>query len=380
MPLSSAAKAAFTALLLCAALLPTLTFASGYQTKAEYAILLDYETGATLFAKRADEAMGPSSMTKLMTIYIIFDRLQKGVLKLEDTLDVSERAWRKGGSKMFVRVKDEVSVEDLLRGIVIQSGNDACIVIAEGLSGSEEAFADEMNATAQRLGLSNTNFLNSTGWPEENHYMSARDIAILSGRIIRDFPEYYPYFAEQVFTYNGIRQSNRNRLLGKDVGVDGLKTGHTQDSGYGISVSGVQDGRRLVTVVNGLDSQRARENEAQRLLQYGFRQFENRHLYKKGDVVDEATVWFGQQKAVPLVVDQDVLLTINRLRKKDMEVTITYNGPIPAPVEQGAHIADLTITQPGADTITLPLHAGKDVEKLSFFSHMLHAVGYYFLN
>ncbi|MEK9848811.1 MAG: D-alanyl-D-alanine carboxypeptidase family protein, partial [Rhodospirillaceae bacterium] len=239
--------------------------ASGSQTletKARHALMIDMETNAVILEKAADEPMPPASMSKLMTIYMVFEKLKAGKLNLKDRFIVSEKAWRKGGSKMFVRVNRRVSVKDLLRGIIIQSGNDACIVIAEGLAGSEEAFAEEMNGKAAEIGLKNSQFKNATGWPAEGHYMSARDLATLSSKLIKDFPDYYPMFAEKSFRYSKIKQGNRNPLLYRRGGADGLKTGHTEASGYGLTASAQREGRRLLLVVNGLNSSRERASEA----------------------------------------------------------------------------------------------------------------------
>src|SRR5690554_4742122 len=225
-------------------------------TAAREAYLVDMSTGTVLLDKNGDRAMPPASMSKIMTVYAVFDRIRQGRLSLEDTLPVSERAWRMGGSKMFVEIGDDIRVEDLLRGVIVQSGNDACVVLAEGLSGSEEAFANELNRLADDIGLRDSAFRNATGWPAEGHVMSARDLAHLAHRLITDFPEHYHYYSELEFTWNDIRQSNRNPLLYRNVGADGLKTGHTQEAGYGLTASAVQNDRRLILVVTGLESQR----------------------------------------------------------------------------------------------------------------------------
>ena len=232
------------------------TQAATMETQAEEAFLVDFQTGAVLLDKNADVRMPPSSMSKMMTAYMVFERLKDGRLSLDDELPVSEKAWRKGGSKMFVEVGDQVRVEDLLRGVIVQSGNDACIVLAEGLAGSEEAFAEQMTAKGREIGLTGSNFTNATGWPDENHYVTARDLATLAERIIVDHPEYYHYYSEKEFTWNDIRQGNRNPLLYRNVGADGLKTGHTEAAGYGLTASAMQNGRRLLLVVNGLPSVR----------------------------------------------------------------------------------------------------------------------------
>ncbi len=237
-----------------------------------------------------------------MTVYMVFERLKAGRLSLDDKFVVSRKAWRKGGSKMFVMVKSRVAVKDLLRGIIIQSGNDACIVIAEGISGSEEAFAEEMTRKAKEIGLKNSSFKNATGWPADGHYMSARDIATLSKKLIVDFPEYYKLFGETEFTHGGIKQGNRNPLLYKGFGADGLKTGHTEASGYGLAASTIRKGRRLLLVINGLNSKRARGSESARLLDWAYRETSSYALFKKGNVIETADVWLGKSANLPLVI------------------------------------------------------------------------------
>jgi D-alanyl-D-alanine carboxypeptidase (penicillin-binding protein 5/6) len=254
-------------LLLLVILLPSV--AKAFETKAKQAILVDLTTHTVLLDKNADERMPPSSMSKLMTTYMIFDGLRNGSLELSDKLRVSEKAWRKGGSKMFVELGKQIALEDLLRGIIIQSGNDACIVVAEHLAGSEEAFANMMNEKAKEIGLVGSNFVNATGWPDPEHYMTARDLYVLALHIMAEFPQYYPFYSEKSFTYHNIKQPNRNVLLHRNLGVDGMKTGHTQAAGYGIVVSAKNDeGRRLLLVINGMESERERADEAARLIPY----------------------------------------------------------------------------------------------------------------
>ncbi len=346
------------------------------ETTARQAILIDDTTGTVLFEKNADQLMPPSSMSKMMTIYMLFERLAQGRLKLDDTFTVSEKAWRMGGSKMFVEVGKQVKVEDLIQGIIVQSGNDACIVVAEGLSGTEEAFAAEMTQRARELGMTSSTFKNASGWPTEGHLTTARDLALLASRTIRDFPQYYHYYAEKTFTYNGIRQGNRNPLLYRTPGADGLKTGHTQAAGYGLTGSVVRNGRRLILVVNGLSSARARAEESARLIEWGFREFQNYKLYAAGDTVAEADVWLGDKATVPLVVKDEVLLTLARKVRKAMKVTVTYEGPIPAPIKRGTELAKLTITAPDTKTVEIPLVAGEDVGELSAFRRIGAAISY----
>ena len=356
-----------------AALVPP---ALAFETAAEQLILMDAETGTVLREKDADSPMPPASMSKLMTLYMVFERLDDGSLSLDDTLPVSEKAWRKGGSKMFVKVNSRVTVEDLLRGIIVQSGNDASIVVAEGLSGSEEAFAAEMNESGHELGFTNTNFVNASGWPAPDHFMSPRDLAKLSRAIINRFPRYYLYFAEKSFTYNGIRQGNRNPLLYKDLGADGLKTGHTEAAGYGLAASALRNGRRLILVFNGTESVSQRAREAERVLDWGFREFDNYTLFEAGDTADEAEVWLGREASVPLVIKNELTLTMPRKARRDMRVKVVYDTPIPAPIQAGEELATLIVTAPETETIVVPLYAGASIDQLGLFGRVEAAVGY----
>jgi D-alanyl-D-alanine carboxypeptidase (penicillin-binding protein 5/6) len=349
------------------------------ETQAAQAYLVDMETGAVLLDKNADELMPPSSMSKMMTAYMVFDRLEDGRLSLDDMLTVSEKAWRKGGSKMFVEVGNQVRVEDLLRGVIVQSGNDACIVLAEGLAGSEEAFADQMTARARELGMEKSTFRNSTGWPDPNHLVTARELAILAKHIIQDHPQYYHYYSEKEFTWSDIRQGNRNPLLYRNIGADGLKTGHTEDAGYGLTASAEQNGRRLILVVNGLPSVQARADEADRLISWGFREFDNYALFKAGDTVDEAPVWLGDEDTVPLVIADDLKVTLPRNDRNGMQVSVVYDSPIPAPVPAGAEIAKLRVTWPGGVPVEVPLQAGANVEQLGPFGRIAASVKFLLL-
>ncbi len=344
------------------------------ETQAEQAFLVDFETGAVLLDKNADVRMPPSSMSKMMTAYMVFERLKDGRLSLEDELPVSEKAWRKGGSKMFVEVGNTVRVEDLLRGVIVQSGNDACIVLAEGLAGSEEAFAEQMTVRGREIGLTDSNFTNATGWPDDNHYVTARDLATLAKRIIVDHSEYYHLYSEKEFTWNDIRQGNRNPLLYKNIGADGLKTGHTEAAGYGLTASAVQNGRRLILVVNGLPSVRARSDESERLMSWGFREFNNYALFKAGDTVDDAPVWLGDTATVPLVVAEDLTVTLPRNERNGMQVAVVYDSPIPAPIPAGQEIAKLRVSWPGGVPVEVPLQAGAEVEQLGPFGRIFASI------
>jgi len=339
-------------------------------TVGRQAILVDFNTGAVLLEKNADQRMPPSSMSKIMTAYMLFEKLKRGDVRMTDEFTVSERAWRMGGSKMFVMVGSRVKVEDLIRGIIIQSGNDACVVVAENLAGTEEAFAEQMNRRARELGLKDSNFRNATGWPDPDHYMTARDLAILAKRLITDFPEYYYFYKELNFTYNGIRQGNRNPLLYQNIGADGLKTGHTEEAGYGLTASVVRGERRLILVVNGLRSMNERAQETSRLMDYGFREFENYALFKRGDNIDKAPVWLGAEANVPLVMERDVVMTMPRRARPQMKVVAQFEGPVPAPVAKGAPIGKLVISAPGVEAVEFPLVAGGSVDRLGLFGRV----------
>jgi D-alanyl-D-alanine carboxypeptidase (penicillin-binding protein 5/6) len=342
---------------------PATTPLGPLDTTAKFAIIIDHVTGAVLLEKEPDASMVPSSMTKLMTAYIVYEMLRGGRLKLDQELPVSERAWRMGGSKMFVQVGTSVKVEDLIRGVIVQSGNDACIVLAEGIAGSEEQFAELMNAKARDLGLERTTFRNSTGWPHPEHRSSARDIATLARRIIRDFPEYYHYDAEKSFRYNGIEQQNRNPLLQKNL-ADGLKTGHTDEAGYGLVASADRNGRRVIVMVNGLETMRARAEESERLLEWSFREFENVTLFTAGDVVEQAPVHLGTAPTVPLVGGRDVVMTMPRGWRNRAKVTLSYSTPVPAPVQRGTKLGTLAVSGQGVPELEVPLLAGADVPRL----------------
>ena len=335
--------------------------AGAFDTTAREAFLVDFETGAVLIERDADKAVPPASMSKLMTVYMMFQRLRDGALALDDTLPVSEKAWRTGGSKMFVEVDTDVSVEDLLRGIVVQSGNDACVVVAEGLSGSEAAFAEEMNREAREIGLLDSHFTNASGLPDPAHVMSPRDLARLTRLLIVEFPEFFPYFAETSFSYGGIDQNNRNPLLYADLGADGMKTGYTRAAGYSLTATASRDGRRLILVLTGLESGRARSQEAARVLSWAFRETRNHTLFEAGEEVAAADVWLGAEKTVPLVAGRDVKVTLPRAFSGGLGATLVLESPVPAPVAAGAPIAALRLEGPGIDAFEAPLLAGADV-------------------
>ncbi len=352
--------------------------------KAREFILIDYQTDTVLDAKNADEKMPPSSMSKLMTTYMAFAALKSGKLSLEDKLTVSRNAWQLGGaatdgSTMFLDPGSQVKVEDLLRGMIVQSGNDACIVLAEALAGSEEEFARQMNEKAKELGMTGSHFANATGLPDPEHYMTARDLAILSKHLINDFPEFYSIYSETSFTYNKITQGNRNPLLYRvGSGADGLKTGHTSAAGFGLTASATRNGRRLILVANGMNSIKDRDEETSKLLDWGFREFTNRQLFKAGDVVTDAEVWLGNASDVPLVIAKDVAITVPRSSAQGLDVKVVYNGPIPAPIDKGAEVAKVIITARDVKPIEVPLQAGNAVGRLSFVGRLKAAAQYIF--
>ena len=350
--------------------------AAAIETPAAQAFIIDAMTGVVLLEKNADARMPPASMSKIMTIYMVFEQLRDGYLALDDTFSVSEKAWRKGGSKMFVEVDTRVSVEDLLRGIIVQSGNDASIVVAEGLAGSEELFAREMTRRARELGLLDSQFVNSTGWPDPEHHMTARDLAKLAKLTVDNFPEFYKLYAETEFSYNGISQGNRNPLLYKNIAADGLKTGHTNASGYGLTASASRNGRRLILVINGLQGTKQRSREAERLIEWGFREFNNYTLFSAGETVEEGQIWLGQSQTVPLIIESDLVVTLPVRSRKDLRVSAVFEEPIPAPIQKGAEIAKLVVAAPGIPTRELPLVAGADVDRLGTFARMFTAIKY----
>jgi len=360
--------------LIAAAFLVSASPAGALETLGKQVILLDANTGTVLFQKNADERMPPSSMSKIMTVYKLFEALKDGGLSLSDTFPVSEKAWRKGGSKMFVRVNSRVKVEDLIRGIIVQSGNDATIVVAEGLAGSEGAFAEDLNETAKALGMKASNFMNASGWPDEEHYTSARDLATLALATIKNFPEYYHYYKEKTFTYNGIKQGNRNPTLYRKLGSDGLKTGHTQAAGYGLATSAVRNGRRLVLVINGLPSSKARAVESERILDWGFRVYDNYPLFKAGEAVTEAQVWMGEQGRVPLLIQNDLTLTLPKKARRNMKVSVVFEQPVPAPIKKGDQLATLKISVPDQPDREIPLFSGADINRLGLLSRFGAAI------
>ena len=346
--------------------------AQAIETKAKNLILIDYETGQTLTAKDAQRMIPPASMSKLMTIYMVFEKIKDGSLSLDDTFTVSENAWRKGGaasgsSTMFLSIGEKVRVEDLIKGIIIQSGNDACIVAAENLAGSEEDFAEEMNKKARALGLNNSSFVNATGWPHPDQRMSVEDLAKLARRLISEFPEYYHIFSEKNFTHNNIKQGNRNPLLYSMPYADGLKTGHTEEAGFCLVGSAKKDNRRLISVMSGLKSNKERSEEAEKIMNWGFREFDNYTMLTEGQKIADIPVWFGKDNTVGLVVGEKVRNTLQKSKINKVKMTAIYDTPVQAPIKKGDRLVVIKIEIPGQPQAEIPLLADKDVEKLGFF-------------
>ncbi|NOE18376.1 D-alanyl-D-alanine carboxypeptidase [Ruegeria atlantica] len=354
--------------------------AQAFDTSARAAYVIDQTTGTVLLSKEADQPLPPASMSKLMTLYVAFEALRDGRLTLDETLPVSEHAMSYGGSTMFLNTQDRVRVEDLLRGIIVLSGNDACVVIAEALSpdGTEAGFARYMTQRAKQMGMNNSNFANSNGWPAAGHMMSAHDLAVLADRLITDFPEYYPLFAEEVFEFDGRAPSNarnRNPLLRLDIGADGLKTGHTQEAGYGLVGSAKQGDRRVIFVLTGLDSTGQRAEEAEAVVNWSFRNFVERTVATAETPIAEAKLWMGEKKTVGLVPEGDLNVLFPVLGTQNVEAEVVYEGPINAPVKKGQQLAELVIKPEGLPEIRRPLVAAEDIAIGGFVVRMLTVGG-----
>lgn len=354
--------------------------AQAFDTQARAAYVMDQTTGTVLLSKDADQPLPPASMSKLMTLFVAFEALRDGRLELNEELPVSEHATSYKGSSMFLNTQDRVRVEDLLRGIIVLSGNDACVVIAEALSpdGTEAGFARFMTQRAQQLGMNNSNFANSNGWPAAGHMMSVHDLAILADHLISDFPEYYPLFAEEEFEFDNRVPSNsrnRNPLLKLGIGADGLKTGHTQEAGYGLVGSAQQGDRRVIFVLSGLDSVARRAEEAEAVVNWSFRNFVERQLAEAEKPIGQADIWMGTSKTVDLVPQEDLTLLLPVLGDKNVEAEIVYDGPLEAPIAKGQEIAELVIKPDGLPEIRRPLVAAESVEKGGFFVRIMTVGG-----
>ena len=349
----------------------------GIGTLAKQAFMVDPQSSTVMLFKDADKPMHPSSMAKMMTIYILFEELAAGRVKLDTRFRVSERARNMGGSRMFVELGSEVSVEDLIKGMIVLSGNDACVVVAEGLSGNEDSFAERMTRRGRELGMTATVFKNASGWPQEGQWTTARDLAVIAWRTIEDFPQYYRYYAETNWTYNNIKQENRNRLLKITAGTDGLKTGHTEEGGYGQAASVVRDSRRLILVVNGLTSMAERAQETARLVEWGFRETTNTTVFRAGDTVVEAPVWLGAQDKVPLVVAKPVQVTAPTGQTITPRVVARFDGPLLAPIAKGTRLGIAVLTLPDGKSIEYPLEAGADVPRRGMLGRVAGMIQHY---
>jgi len=395
-----AAMASFTtrpvrcaaALAICGALLAASPAAAQAPIKkddfvigAPYAILIDADSGTVLFEKNADKANPPASMSKMMTVEVVLHQIAEGKLKYEDEMTISENAWRKGGapsggSAMFAALNSRVSVRDLLHGVMIQSGNDACIALAEGISGSELAFAELMNKRAAEIGLTHSHFVNSTGLHDPEHVMSVRDLAKLAQFIIKTYPEAYKIYGEREFTWNRVRQQNRNPLLAMGIGADGLKTGYTKEAGYGLAGSAVNNGLRLIAVGNGFKTMKERAEEMRKLMEWGFRSFESRALFAANETIGEAKTYGGAKGRVPLVSAQAVRVLVPRSTSEKLTAKVVYTGPVMAPVEKGKAIGMLKVSRGDNVVLEVPLEAGEDVGQGGLPQRAFDAVGEMVIN
>ena len=357
--------------LLCASVSAKVLIPAPPQIAGSAWILVDATTGKVLMENNADQQLPPASLTKMMTSYVVATELHKGKIKEQDEVLVSVKAWKMGGSKMYIREGTLVPVIDLLRGVIIQSGNDASVALAEHLAGSEDAFADVMNQQAELLGMTNTYYANATGWPAEGHLTTARDLSKLAEALIRDFPEHYAIYSEKYFTYNDIKQPNRNRLLWRDGSVDGVKTGHTEEAGYCLVSSAVRNDMRLIAVVMGTASEESRARESQKLLSYGFRYYETGRMYAAGDVIQaDNRVWYGESDKVDLAVGEDIYLTIPRGARENLKAEASFDEIIKAPISKGQELGTMTVSFEDEILLQAPLVAASDVEQAGIFGRL----------
>lgn len=349
----------------------------GFEIDAKYSVLIDAESLEILYQKNAFDKMAPSSMSKMVTAYIVFDYLNKGNLKLTDRFNHSEKAWKTEGSRMFISVNSSVTIEDLLRGLIIQSGNDAAVNLAEGISGSEEEFAELMTSYAKKLGMHGSHFANSTGIPHPQHYTTAYDLALIAYRTITDFPEYYKYYQEKDFTYNNIRQPNRNILLTTYHGADGVKTGHADEAGYGLTASSIRNGRRLIAVANGLRTSREAASECEKLLNYGFMNFKNVAIANKNEPLYSVKVVYGNQEKLLMVPNKNIVLSVPLSVSQNLVYKVKYESPIFAPIKQGDKVAELEISdKENKFSKTIDLFAGNDVDKVNMIFRFFYNIKY----
>ena len=345
-------------------------------TKAQQAVVVDFDTNEVLFDKNSNDKIIPASMTKIMTVYVAFDRLKKTDFSITNKCRISPKAYKMGGSRTFLEIDDQVSVDDLLKGIIVQSGNDASIALAECLGGTEEEFSNLMNVYAKRLGMVNTNFLNSSGWPEDNHYSSVFDLAILSNALVRDFPNLYTYFSIKDFTFNDIKQPNRNKLLYQVEGADGIKTGFTKKSGWGIAATAKRDNRRITVVISGTNSSRSRLNESSNLINWAFNQTSQKTLVKKNQIIKEVDVWLGVESKFNLISSDNIISTLSFDQIQLMNSSVEYNKPISAPIIKGKEYGKLYIEIKGKPKIIVPLVSDKNVSKVNPFFKVIAAAKY----
>ena len=344
------------------------------QLAATAYLLIDAHTGQVLVEHNADQQIPPASLTKMMTAYIVSEEIEKGSIKEQDLVPISEKAWRKGGSKMFVKVGDKVPVIDLLRGVIIQSGNDASIALAEFVSGSEEVFAQVMNQQAELMGMQDTNFVNATGWPAEGHMTTARDLGTLARALINDHPEHYKLYSEKYFSWAGINQPNRNRLLWRDSSVDGIKTGHTEEAGFCLVASAMKRGMRLISVVVGTESDDKRASESQSLLSYGFRYYQTHKVYGSDDVLQTERVWGGKVPEVGIAVKEDVFVTIPRGGEESIKADLIIDGELEAPLKKGDPVGKVVVTLEGKTVADVQAVVAEDVEEAGFFKRLWDAI------
>lgn len=356
-------------------------FAHSFKSDAEFALLIEYETDQVLYEKNSRKKIYPASMSKLMTLYVLFDYLEKNIISLDEKIFISENAWRKGGavsesSTMFAEVSSYISVENIIRGIVIQSGNDACIAISEAISGSEEIFADEMNSYAKKIGMNDTNFVNSTGLHNDNHYSTPLDMTILAKSLMKDFPNFYHYFSERNFTWNGIFQPNRNNLLGNNLGIDGLKTGKTSQSGYSMIVSSEKENVRLIGIVSGLSSKDSRTMEMKKLINYGQKSFRKYKLFTNRDIIKEVKVWGGKKINLNMLVSEDINLLLNIRTKRNLNAKILFNEPIIAPIKEDQIIGKLILYNDEEEIMNSNLIASENIERNNIFGRTFQKIRY----
>jgi D-alanyl-D-alanine carboxypeptidase (penicillin-binding protein 5/6) len=356
-------------------------FAHSFKSDAEFALLIEYETDQVLYEKNSRKKIYPASMSKLMTLYVLFDYLEKNIISLDEKIFISENAWRKGGavsesSTMFAEVSSYISVENIIRGIVIQSGNDACIAISEAISGSEEIFADEMNSYAKKIGMNDTNFVNSTGLHNDNHYSTPLDMTILAKSLMKDFPNFYHYFSERSFTWNGIFQPNRNNLLGNNLGIDGLKTGKTSQSGYSMIVSSEKENVRLIGIVSGLSSKDSRTMEMKKLINYGQKSFRKYKLFTNRDIIKEVKVWDGKKINLNMLVSEDINLLLNIRTKRNLNAKILFNEPIIAPIKEDQIIGKLILYNDEEEIMNSNLISSENIERNNIFGRTFQKIRY----